>query len=810
MYVIFPADELLYMTYGIAVPRFKPRPTLDQLRGPLIPTGETESSPSPQPSPLPSLPPLPPNQQPRTSNSQKKFSNRLQPYQEYQEEQLFLQQQQQQLSDQTVSLSRRPSRNSNKSQKQIQFSESLDQRQYPTLEANHINVAEQNRYYEQNPYGEDYDRMTDYQEEEYMRERSPSIFLEPPTPSPNLNRQQEPIYPSTKSAPSTPKSTSKASKLRPKLNISLGRLGRQQPEQVESARLKEDLKLHVENPVFNRENLRQRNFDAFFESGEPVYSLQKHIRSPTSTPDELYTTSNSNNISRGNIGYSGRARGGGDSVDYYSSGQSSDYEYRNYNNVSSNYLDAISGGEVAATTIAQKTGGSGLFSRSAKNSPLSSRSRSVEPFNEPPAMYRPAEVPQKVNFLRSSSGAKGRSLFGWRGARGGSLGPVATMASSTGILKDYGHPNLNEAFKTHNGVTFKLVKTVSDFTETLSHLYEEHAAALQTVVSTYRKKNGDLRKERPICQSSLFQAWETFLQEIEADSQASSDVASTLSRQVSRPMLDRSFHRKVQSRKIFTHRESFETIIAKTEDKLSKCRMDYKQAYVAHRQNPTQHTLAEYIDAHNAYVQQLHSTNAMLETYHCETIPQLMQELEEIYGDLCSIVAEAVLQGADVISSKAVEQAKRYNSLSSQCHSISAQQDLTNLVRILPANPTKVPKRAFVPPQPPTEGDENVEENLLPPLKDELVIDRHTSMQLRSTLESLKREAADLEIQIRQLQDSVDTLVRTQMRGIENQLYNKANELQEDLSMKKFDLRAKQLHLSAIRSQVFKEKNYLI
>lgn len=35
-------------------------------------------------------------------------------------------------------------------------------------------------------------------------------------------------------------------------------------------------------------------------------------------------------------------------------------------------------------------------------------------------------------------------------------------------------------------------------------------------------------------------------------------------------MLDKSFHRKVQSRKIFTHRESFETIIAKTEEKLSK------------------------------------------------------------------------------------------------------------------------------------------------------------------------------------------------------------------------------------------------
>lgn len=122
--------------------------------------------------------------------------------------------------------------------------------------------------------------------------------------------------------------------------------------------------------------------------------------------------------------------------------------------------------------------------------------------------------------------------------------------------------------------------------------------------------------------------------------------------QVSRPLLERSFHRKVQSRKVFTHRESFETIIAKTEEKLSKCRIEYKQCFGAHRQNPTQITLTQYIDAHNAYVQQLHATNAMLEAYNCEIVPQLLQELEEIYTDLCNIVAEAIVQGAEAISTR--------------------------------------------------------------------------------------------------------------------------------------------------------------
>lgn len=50
--------------------------------------------------------------------------------------------------------------------------------------------------------------------------------------------------------------------------------------------------------------------------------------------------------------------------------------------------------------------------------------------------------------------------------------------------------------------------------------------------------------------------------------------------------------------------------------------------------------------------------------------------------------------------------------------------------------------------------------------------------------------------------DAIDVLNRQQMRGIEGQLFNKVNETQEDLSMSKFDLRAKQLHLAAIRAQV--------
>lgn len=73
---------------------------------------------------------------------------------------------------------------------------------------------------------------------------------------------------------------------------------------------------------------------------------------------------------------------------------------------------------------------------------------------------------------------------------------------------------------------------MSEFTEALGQIYERHAEEMQHLVSSFRKKNSELRKERPACPSSLFHTWETLLQEVEIDSQAHSDIANILGRQV--------------------------------------------------------------------------------------------------------------------------------------------------------------------------------------------------------------------------------------------------------------------------------------
>lgn len=56
-----------------------------------------------------------------------------------------------------------------------------------------------------------------------------------------------------------------------------------------------------------------------------------------------------------------------------------------------------------------------------------------------------------------------------------------------------------------------------------------------------------------------------------------------------------------------------------------QCRQEYKNAYLSYLSSPTTETLSAYFNSHNAYVQQLHATNGMLDEYGRETLPTLLQ-----------------------------------------------------------------------------------------------------------------------------------------------------------------------------------------
>lgn len=208
MYVIYPAIDIICLSYEAAIPRFHPRPTLDNLRDPLVPLGPRSVS-------------TPAATSPTTSC----YNNQ----------------------NQLASTSPKPKRNPSPN---ISFADDF------------TNAT--------SDHSQEEDFKTDFFNARTSSiDTSTNLLSESSAISNNninliSNNNNEPI------------SGKKKSRIKSKLQISLGRLGRPHSHDPPPSRLRgEDLKIHVSNPTFTSDNLRANNYDAFFASGEPVYSLEK-------------------------------------------------------------------------------------------------------------------------------------------------------------------------------------------------------------------------------------------------------------------------------------------------------------------------------------------------------------------------------------------------------------------------------------------------------------------------------------------------------------------------------------------------------
>lgn len=215
------------MTYGAAIPRFKPRPTLDNLREPLVPFQSSITSNQYQyQSPTQSI------QSSKSPNSRDYpcSSNSHDSY-EFQEKQ------------------------SNANSKKNKPTNNLNKKEKPTTDIFGYTSAPAYK-------AESRPEIEDDNDQPYSLSRAKS--------APINNRA-----PVQQQVTSSDKKDKQPEKTKSRLHLSLGKLRKSKEQKsAEPARLRDITEIRIANPTFTRENLSARNYDAFFESGVPVYSLQ--------------------------------------------------------------------------------------------------------------------------------------------------------------------------------------------------------------------------------------------------------------------------------------------------------------------------------------------------------------------------------------------------------------------------------------------------------------------------------------------------------------------------------------------------------
>ncbi|XP_043668479.1 uncharacterized protein LOC122629283 isoform X4 [Vespula pensylvanica] len=378
------------------------------------------------------------------------------------------------------------------------------------------------------------------------------------------------------------------------------------------------------------------------------------------------------------------------------------------------------------------------------------------------------------------------------------IAAAAAAIAANNPLKDLTQPNLNDSLKQHNVNALKLVQTVAEFAQEFGEAMENHSANIRRLVDEFRSRSGEPRLDS----SGMRRVWENLLRQVEADAVSHLDFAAVLQQQLSRPTIEASFHRKFQSRKVFSYREGYEQEIAKSEEKLQRARADYKRSYASLLTNEGGNETElkrQYLEAHNAYVLQLRATNAITECYQTHCLPGLLGEIAEVYEELCGLACKCIAGISEAAYERTSEQAKRYQNVGKDAQTVLPINDLQILARNLSVNatPRKPVRRLFValsrPEQVPIEKATQI-----PQLRDELV---PTGISTLPLLEELKREHDSLTQKIGRLQDALDTLIRMQRKSAEGNLYTKVAELQENISMKRFELGVAQLDLAAIQAQ---------
>ncbi|XP_052225847.1 uncharacterized protein LOC127841228 [Dreissena polymorpha] len=366
---------------------------------------------------------------------------------------------------------------------------------------------------------------------------------------------------------------------------------------------------------------------------------------------------------------------------------------------------------------------------------------------------------------------------------------------------DLTNPALQHAINQNCLSTIHLARLVSEFAQEMASSYESFAKDIQRVVAMFRDRSNTLKSERSLdTPSSLYSVWENLLKETELDAQAHLDASGLLLKNVSEPLQEVSKYKMSQALKLQTFRQNFEDILQHSEESFNKKEEAYRETYKAFKtcgsldnREGLKHT---FHSAHNEYLLQLRASNRLQDDMKV-TLPQVLEELDEICIDTTNTVNVAIESHSLLLLTKANEQRRQLENLLRCCRQVNPMLDISLFVKAINSEEHKIPlqRHKFSPADPMANSGEDS-------LMNHLIIDRVTEGALLDKRSGLQKEALELTSYIKQNQDVTQALVNMCQRNLAHHLYAKVYETQEDLCRKRNEIRVANLQLGMVRAQI--------
>ncbi|KAL4225361.1 hypothetical protein ACF0H5_016050 [Mactra antiquata] len=323
---------------------------------------------------------------------------------------------------------------------------------------------------------------------------------------------------------------------------------------------------------------------------------------------------------------------------------------------------------------------------------------------------------------------------------------------------DLTNPALKNAINQNCLSTIQLATLVAEFAQEMATAYEMFAKDVQRVVHLFREKNATLKAERYVdTPSTICNAWENLIKGTEMDAQAHLDAAALLIKNVSEPLHEVSKYKKSQAQKLQSFRENFEEMLEHSEKDFLEKEQAYMDAYGEFKNcgslDNREGLRHEFHNAHNEYILQIRASNRLIDDFQC-TIPQVLEELDEIYIDTSNTVNVAIESHSLLLLTKASEQQRQLENLLKVCRQVNPQLDISYFVKAISSDDASIlyPRHRFCP------ADHMVnstDESIM----NHLIVDRITEIVLRERRAALQKEALELTSYIKQNQDINHSLV---------------------------------------------------
>ncbi|XP_055334363.1 uncharacterized protein LOC129585637 [Paramacrobiotus metropolitanus] len=365
---------------------------------------------------------------------------------------------------------------------------------------------------------------------------------------------------------------------------------------------------------------------------------------------------------------------------------------------------------------------------------------------------------------------------------------------------DLAEPRLADNLKQNGETLVKFIGVLGEYLQKSAALYEQHGEELKSLATQGRQQLQKLANDGDYLIPSLLKTWDQMLNYTAISGEECVDLSNKISSDIVIRLFNSTSHRKVQTQKLFEERSTLESVINQAEEQFYQAQKNYVEAYSnfllsnGDRAADSQ-TKSRYLNAHNAYVLQLHRYNSLMEDFQNNILPQWFQEVENMYTDVYSVLCTSLIDLNQRQGIKTVNESKRCEEIIQMAKQVDSKTDLIMFARGLDTVGSPVGRGKRFEFQPPAHSAQDGP-------KDEIVMDNFTTKNVRSLLETLADEEGALEGQLKKQYQILNDLLSAQQKHMEMHLYSKVSAVQEEISETRKIIRTLKIKISAVHGQL--------